>query len=317
MVTFGSSNLVCDPFPDQHSGLCEMDLILCRNVFIYFDREAVAGVVRKFAQTLCEGGYLITGHAETHDLPTEGLKPRNFPGSQAYQRTSDVLGSVRGVPSKPSAPTVASLSNAPEVSPPIATGTDSSAARCLTVEIETPGENAVLPKDGVDIAFASHLETAETHYARGEHREVITNLEPFLQQQSANYQVLYLLAQAYSHQGQPTQAVTMCRRASALDPLAAPPYQLLAALVEDQGDYEEAKRLLKKVIYLSPESAAAYLELGALYARDGEQARARTMRMTALELLRRQPPDHPLEPWGGPTAGEWLRHTEELLAAND
>ena len=46
-------------------GIHDMDLILCRNVFIYFEREAVSAVLRKFAQTLRDGGYLMTGHSET------------------------------------------------------------------------------------------------------------------------------------------------------------------------------------------------------------------------------------------------------------
>src|ERR1051325_4544034 len=97
-----------------------------------------------------------------------------------------------------------------------------------------------------------------------------------------------------------------CRRASEINPLAAAPYQLLAALVEDEGDHEEAKRLLKKVLYLSPDSVPAYLKLGPLYAREGERARARTMWTTALELLRPLPAEGCVEPWGGPTAAEWM-----------
>ena len=81
--------------------------------------------------------------------------------------------------------------------------------------------------------------------------------------------------------------------------------------------YEEAKRLLKNVIYLSPASAAAYVELGALYARDGERDRARTMWVTALELLRQLPSETPLGPWNPAPAGEWIRHMEAQLAEGD
>ncbi|MBI3921511.1 MAG: protein-glutamate O-methyltransferase CheR, partial [Armatimonadetes bacterium] len=47
MVTFRLGNLLSDPFPNRTLGICDMDLILCRNVFIYFDRGAVTEVVRK------------------------------------------------------------------------------------------------------------------------------------------------------------------------------------------------------------------------------------------------------------------------------
>ena len=39
MVSFHQVNLLKDPFPDSTANLTEIDLILCRNVFIYFDRS--------------------------------------------------------------------------------------------------------------------------------------------------------------------------------------------------------------------------------------------------------------------------------------
>ncbi len=41
------------------------DLILCRNVMIYFDRNTQAALVNKFYDVLRDGGYLFIGHSET------------------------------------------------------------------------------------------------------------------------------------------------------------------------------------------------------------------------------------------------------------
>ncbi|MEH3102620.1 MAG: chemotaxis protein CheR [Sphingomonas phyllosphaerae] len=49
-----------------------MDLIFCRNVLIYFDRETQERVVRKLVARLRHGGHLFLGHAESIagiDLP--------------------------------------------------------------------------------------------------------------------------------------------------------------------------------------------------------------------------------------------------------
>src|SRR5215510_5905191 len=73
MVSFRQVNLFGDPFPDSTGNLLEMDLILCRNVLIYFDRTAIAPVITKFTNTLKVGGYLVTGHAELHDQKPSGL----------------------------------------------------------------------------------------------------------------------------------------------------------------------------------------------------------------------------------------------------
>ncbi len=43
----------------------EFDLIFCRNVMIYFDKQTQATVVEKFYRSLRPGGYLFLGHSES------------------------------------------------------------------------------------------------------------------------------------------------------------------------------------------------------------------------------------------------------------
>lgn len=99
MATFRTSNLVHDAFPDSGSGLHDMDLILCRNVFIYFEPAAVYAVAAKFAATLRVGGYLLTGHTEIIGHPVHELKSRLFAEGVVYQRavpaTDDVPALLR------------------------------------------------------------------------------------------------------------------------------------------------------------------------------------------------------------------------------
>jgi chemotaxis protein methyltransferase CheR len=59
MVEFRRINLIepltpAGPFP----------VIFCRNVMIYFDRPTQEQVVRRLAERLEPGGYLLLGHAE-------------------------------------------------------------------------------------------------------------------------------------------------------------------------------------------------------------------------------------------------------------
>ncbi len=41
------------------------DIIFCRNVMIYFDRETQQDLVDRFYGLLSHGGYLFTGHSES------------------------------------------------------------------------------------------------------------------------------------------------------------------------------------------------------------------------------------------------------------
>lgn len=58
-IRFKRHNLMdSPPGPDR------FDLILCRNVMIYFDRESRGKLIRQMERSLNQGGYLLVGHAE-------------------------------------------------------------------------------------------------------------------------------------------------------------------------------------------------------------------------------------------------------------
>lgn len=63
-VEFRQLNLI-KPF-DLHP-FCKngFDVIFCRNVIIYFDRETKKDLIERYARHLAPGGYLILGHSET------------------------------------------------------------------------------------------------------------------------------------------------------------------------------------------------------------------------------------------------------------
>ena len=90
MVSFREGNLLQDSFPTNSSDLHHMDLILCRNVFIYFDRHAVTRVLRKFEDTLTDNGYLMTGHGDLYDQQVAQLQCMTFDKSIVFQRTNVV-----------------------------------------------------------------------------------------------------------------------------------------------------------------------------------------------------------------------------------
>src|SRR5262249_43933663 len=63
-VTVEPLNLALDVYPSFATGTWGMDLILCRNVLIYFDRETVRKVARRLYETLAPGGWLITASSD-------------------------------------------------------------------------------------------------------------------------------------------------------------------------------------------------------------------------------------------------------------
>lgn len=91
MVNFRIGNLLFDPFPNSTSNIYNIDIILCRNVFIYFDSQTISVILNKFYNTLNSGGYLIAGHTELNGQNLGQLQAKVFPESVVYQRSQGKL----------------------------------------------------------------------------------------------------------------------------------------------------------------------------------------------------------------------------------
>jgi chemotaxis protein methyltransferase CheR len=72
LVEFRLHNLVSFPYPLPFEGL--WDVIFCRNVLIYFNRETVRGIIENFRRVLKPGGYLFLGVSESLFQLSEGFE---------------------------------------------------------------------------------------------------------------------------------------------------------------------------------------------------------------------------------------------------
>jgi chemotaxis protein methyltransferase CheR len=309
LVTFRPCNLFADPFPGTTSGIYEMDLILCRNVFIYFAPAAVTTVLGKFAQTLREGGYLITGHSEMLGQRIDPLMTRHYPESVAYQRVGEVSAPTGEVERR--APRLRSTSSVQPAAPIVRPVLRERARELPTALSDAAGADSARSAPAPVVPGESALAEAEACYSAGDNAGTIQRLETL--PQPSGMRALLLLAHAQANLGHREEATACCRRLNAMFPFAAEPYELLASLAVEQGRYEEAKLLLKQALYLAPGSPTPYLELGHLYDREGDRERGRKMRATALELLKHMSAEATVGFSGGPTAQEWRRHLEQRL----
>lgn len=89
-VTFRYHNLASEA--DLASSGRMFDLILCRNVLIYFSREQTVTVLDQFHRCLAPGGWLLVGYAEPNIELFKGFETVSTPESTAYRRASDDAG---------------------------------------------------------------------------------------------------------------------------------------------------------------------------------------------------------------------------------
>jgi chemotaxis protein methyltransferase CheR len=89
IVSFGRHNLAHDVAPPTRGA--PFDLILCRNVLIYFEPRVVEHVVARLTQTLTPGGSLLLGAADRLCLKRPALRPIASPiGRRSFRTTPAV-----------------------------------------------------------------------------------------------------------------------------------------------------------------------------------------------------------------------------------
>jgi chemotaxis protein methyltransferase CheR len=100
MVGFVPLNLASTDLSSENFTL-NMDLIVCRNVTIYFDQTTVRQIVSRLYRALNEGGSLIVGHSELSTTLYHEFSMRSYEKVIFYQKcpAADVRSSRAPVPS--------------------------------------------------------------------------------------------------------------------------------------------------------------------------------------------------------------------------
>lgn len=312
MVKFHWMNLFQEAFPNSRTGIENIDLILCRNVFIYFNYQAIATVLEKFYNTLTPGGYLIAGHTELQGQNLGKLQHKVFPESVVYYR-SNLQVATSGI-----------TNFSHPILKPSSTHKDTTIKSSLSVpnfnycKNDTLAQTQLLKRAAnlADLARSPQpLSQAEKLFHSGEYTQAIQAAKQVIEQQPLHFDAHCLISQAWANLGDYKQAAKWCQQALQIDNLSEKPYYILAHIAEEQGNVEQAKALFKKIIYLAPLSIGAYLEISFLYAKEGEQSRAKKMLATGLDLLKNVSPDLLIESYHQIPAGELVLQVKSMLEA--
>jgi chemotaxis protein methyltransferase CheR len=156
MVRFGRFNLVRDDDPPERGvAPAGMDVILCRNVLIYFEPGRVRKVLQRLGQALVDGGWLVTTSVEMPRLAVPGLVPARGGIFSAMRRSTHVKASSAPLAPAPRPPARTTTRAAPLSPQP---------ALPLT-PLDAPGPSGRTASDFLDqartLADAGELEDAE------------------------------------------------------------------------------------------------------------------------------------------------------------
>lgn len=88
-TSFMPFNLVEGSIPSYPHGIGHFDIILCRNVMIYFDEATRHRLLGNLHNALADGGWLVVGHAEAGPQMNELFIPVSVPGATLYRKQAD------------------------------------------------------------------------------------------------------------------------------------------------------------------------------------------------------------------------------------
>ena len=336
LVEFQVHDLVTAEYPRPVGALHDLDLIVCRNVFIYMQPDVIQGIVSKMEASLRPGGCLLTGHGELSDARPRTLRTWLFSESIVYRKP--LPGEEHpGAPQKEDLPQPAQLIHSspgppappePAAPPAPAPATDGlpvlrpvQTAMPLQL-IQVPDDAPVAPiapEPPPDVGGSELSEVASrarAHLAAGAYGEAAALLLADLKRRPEQAELEYLLARVYANLGRLDEAgqlVQQVLRRQPSDEGGVRGYFLLAQLAEDRGDSVEAMELLKRTIYLDAAYLPGYLELGLLYEQNGDHERARRMLTSARDLLKGLAPETEIEEYNGETAALLLERVAASL----
>ena len=272
-VQFAHMNLAQQGFsPTINTG--SMDVIICRNVLIYFTAAHVRKLVENLRCSLVDEGWLVVSPSECSQALFSQFVAVNFPGSILYRKGSaEEVRSLNWTPQTfDAAVTALATAAVPEIRP-------------AAPEIR-PAVHDMLP------AAPEQVPPPETESSQS-----------FSEQ-----------ARILADQGRHADALVWCERWIAAHKIDAAAYYVHATVLQEMGERETARRSLQRAVYLQPDFALAHFVLGNFARADGRPAEAHRHFANALHVLRDCPPDALLPESDGLTAGRLVEIITTLLA---
>lgn len=270
-VDFRYLNLAEDTYPSLSTGIWGMDLILCRNVLIYFDAETIARVAGRLIDSLSDNGWLVLGAS---DPPLRELAPCEVvltDAGFAYRR--------RG-----------------RSAPPIAS---SEAATPLVVSLpaETP---AVEP---VETPRAPDFDAVARSYAERDYERAAEQARRLVERDGSDPAPWIVLVRALANRGDLSGAGQGCAAALDRHRDSAELTYLHAVLLAEAGRTADAATAARRALYLDRQLVVAHLVLGRTLALLGDVPGARRALRNAQRVLTNSSPEEIVPASDGELAG--------------
>lgn len=253
MATFEYLNLSKDLYPSLLNGTSDQDLILCRNVLIYFDVNHIDKIMNKFSHCLNSQGFLLLGASDPCMTDKNGLLHHSMHPSlllKSNQEQQRVKKDVVDIKKEP-----------------------------LTANKSKIEKIKFHDKTMFDMMF-NEIEKLES-LANWE--EIINLLNNYSITNELNERVHIFKANAYANLGKTKEAIKECELCLSINPLNEIAYFVSALILSEESQYSEAQKFYKKSLFLNPNFIMCLYQYGLYLIRHGDFQQGIQMLTRALE----------------------------------
>lgn len=240
-ASFEYLNLNEDSYPSMINGTNAQDLILCRNVLIYFDTAIIKHLMKKLFNSIIPGGYLLLGASDPIEISETGFEFNHQNGIIFTRPTADKE-------------FTASLKPIKKAYEPLLSPT-------LTEKILQPHTKLTHYKPTVDNKKITELLNLAQWQ---ETLQLINQYELF---GIKNSFLLNAKATALANLGKLHQAIESCLSSITLDPTNTYSYFIYALALTETNHLQEAETALRKTLFLDHKFVEAHFQLGLLLLR--------------------------------------------------
>jgi chemotaxis protein methyltransferase CheR len=316
MVTFEYLNLAADQYPSFTSKTVGLDLILCRNVMIYFDRATIQSVAAKLFRCLSPGGWLITGASDPPLADYAPFKVLMRDCGQVYVRPDLSEAAPSQVEARSSAGSHQTL---PKTAPP--QGMVPGQSKLDRQERPQPPSQEARNRDQqlrhvtqkrVAVPVEPPHELAARCLSQGNYQQVLDATN----ERSDDVRCCILRVRALANLDT-EQAEEFCSQAAAQHQVSAELHYLHAILLTELARHSEAATAARSSVFLDQNLIVGHLALGSALERLGQTAGARRSFRNACRLSENWPANRPVPCSDGESASRLAESATRHLALLD
>lgn len=326
MVTFRELNLAANEYPSVINGTADTDLIMCRNVLIYFSRPTVEAITKRLFDSLAKGGWLVTASGDPPLGDHANWEVITGGDGTFYRKPLEVAPVKRGdrhsaVPlaAPPSAVrTPANIADRRDrnSNPVISTAAHSRVSDVQSInppaKVNSPAkENRSVSANG-RVSFANPRVTVATAAAAlddGDYQRAAELTAPLREDPKAC--IIHIKSLASIDQ---EAALARCREASEQHALEEELHYLYALLLADADRTMEALQSVQKAIFLNRSLVMGHFLFGSLQAQQGEWSSASRHFRRVCELCAAHEPNDIVPLSSGETVADIATAAEARLS---